>query len=54
MQNAEFIWSLIILALWAIIYLAKKDFKKEMFKMSWITRRFSLTEPPVCWNILNQ
>jgi glucose-6-phosphate-specific signal transduction histidine kinase len=39
-----FIWSLIIFALWAVIYLAKKDFRKEMLKMSWITMPFGLTE----------
>lgn len=45
MQNVWFIWSLIILALWAIIYVSKKDFRKDMLKMSWITMPFGLTEP---------
>lgn len=45
MQYVWFIWSLIILALWVVIYLFKKDFRKEMLKMSWITVPFGLTEP---------
>lgn len=45
MQYVWFIWSLIILALWAVIYLLKKDARKEMLKMSWITMPFGLTEP---------
>jgi hypothetical protein len=45
MQNVWFIWSLIILAIWAVIYLAKRDFRKEMLKMSLITMPFGLTEP---------
>ncbi|WP_062054194.1 lycopene cyclase domain-containing protein [Aquimarina longa] len=45
MQYVWFIWSLIILALWAIIYLSKKAYRKEMLKMSLITMPFGLTEP---------
>ncbi len=45
MEYVWFIWSLIILTLWAIIYLFKKDFRKDMLKMSWITMPFGLTEP---------
>ncbi len=45
MQYVWFIWSLIILALWAIIYLSNKGFRKEMLKMSLITMPFGLTEP---------
>ena len=45
MQYVWFIWSLIILALWAVIYLFKKDSRKEMLKMSLITMPFGLTEP---------
>ncbi|MCM4158477.1 hypothetical protein FHG64_12915 [Antarcticibacterium flavum] len=45
MQNVWFIWSLIILALWAITYLSKKGHRKEMLKMSLITMPFGLTEP---------
>lgn len=45
MQYVWFIWSLIIFGLWAVIYLARKDFRKEMLKMSWITMPFGLTEP---------
>ena len=45
MQYVWFIWSLIILALWAVIYLFKKDSRKEMLKMSLITLPFGLTEP---------
>ena len=45
MQYVWFIWSLIILALWVIIYLFKRDSGKEMLKMSLITMPFGLTEP---------
>jgi hypothetical protein len=45
MQYVWFIWSLIIFTLWAIIYLSKKDFGKEILKMSCITMLFGLTEP---------
>ncbi len=45
MQYVWFIWSLIILALWAAIYLSKKRHRKEMLKMSLITMPFGLTEP---------
>jgi len=45
MQYVWFIWSLIILALWVIIYLSKKGVRKEMLKMSLITMPFGLTEP---------
>lgn len=45
MQYVWFIWSLIILALWTIIYVSKKGFRKEMLKMSMITMPFGLTEP---------
>ncbi|TVZ28744.1 hypothetical protein JM83_3894 [Gillisia sp. Hel_I_86] len=44
MQNVWFIWSLIILALWAVIYVSKKGVRKEMLKMSLITMPFGLTE----------
>lgn len=44
MQYVWFIWSFIIFALWALIYLAKKDYRKEMLKMSLITMPFGLTE----------
>ena len=45
MQYVWFIWSLIILALWALIYVSKKEVRKEMLKMSLITMPFGLTEP---------
>ena len=45
MQYVWFIWSLIILALWAVIFLSKKGNRKEMLKMSLITMPFGLTEP---------
>ncbi len=45
MQYVWFIWSLIILSLWAVIYLLKKDTRKVMLQMSWITMPFGLTEP---------
>jgi Lycopene cyclase len=45
MQHVWFIWSLLILALWAVVYLYKKEFRKEMLKMSLITMPFGITEP---------
>ncbi len=45
MQYVWFIWSLILLALWAAVCLLKKDSRREMLKMSWITMPFGLTEP---------
>ncbi len=45
MQYVWFIWSLIILALWALIYVSNKGVRKEMLKMSLITMPFGLTEP---------
>jgi lycopene cyclase-like protein len=45
MQYVWFIWSLLILALWAIVFFYKKDFRKEMLKMSLITMPFGITEP---------
>lgn len=45
MQYVWFIWSLIILALWALIYVSKKEVRIEMLKMSLITMPFGLTEP---------
>ena len=45
MQYVWFIWSLIILALWVVIYISKKGVRKEMLKMSLITMPFGLTEP---------
>jgi hypothetical protein len=45
MQYVWFIWSLIILALWAVIYLLRKESRKEMLKMSLITMPFGFTEP---------
>lgn len=45
MQYVWFIWSLIILAVWAVIYLLKGDSRKDMLKMSLITMPFGLTEP---------
>lgn len=45
MQYVWFIWSLIILALWAVTYLAKKEHRKVILQMSLITLPFGLTEP---------
>jgi Lycopene cyclase len=45
MEYVWFIWSLIILAFWAVIYFYKKEFRKEMLKMSLITMPFGITEP---------
>lgn len=53
MQYVWFIWSFILLALWGLVYLLKKDSRKEMLKMSWITMPFGLTEPlfvPEYWH----
>ena len=53
MQYVWFIWSLIILGVWMVIYLIKKDYRKKMLKMSWITMPFGLTEPlfvPEYWS----
>ena len=47
------IWSLIILAVWGMIFLFRKDYRKVMLKMSLITMPFGLTEPlfvPQYWN----
>ena len=45
MQYIWLIWSLIILGLWAIIYLLKKDFRKIMLPVSLATMLFGFTEP---------
>lgn len=45
MEHVWLIWSLIILALWAGIYISKKGVRKEMLIMSVITMTFGLTEP---------
>ena len=45
MQYVWFIWSLIILALWALLFVLKKGYREEMLKMSLITMPFGLTEP---------
>ena len=53
MQYVWPIWSLIIIVLWVIIWLYKKDSRKVMLKMSFITMAFGLTEPyfvPEYWN----
>lgn len=45
MQYVWFIWSLLILGLWAMVFFYKKDLRKEMLKMSLITMPFGITEP---------
>jgi len=45
MQYVWLIWSLIILSFWGVVYYYKKEFRKEMLKMSLITMPFGLTEP---------
>lgn len=45
MQYVWLIWSLIILVLWTIIYLLKKDFRKIMLPVSLATMLFGFTEP---------
>lgn len=44
MQYVWFIWSLIILSVWAVIYYSKKSIRKKMLRMSLITMPFGLTE----------
>jgi len=55
MQYAWLVWSLILLVIWAIIYLSlrSKESKKEMFVVSLWTSLLGLTEPffvPEYWN----
>ncbi len=45
MQHVWFIWSLIILAIWLMIYRLKPRFRQSMLRMSFITMPFGLTEP---------
>ncbi|MEQ9442790.1 MAG: lycopene cyclase domain-containing protein [Cyclobacteriaceae bacterium] len=45
MDYVWLIWSLIILALWGMIFLFKRDDRKVMGRMSLITMPFGLTEP---------
>lgn len=45
MQYVWLIWSLILLGLWTIIYLLKKDFRKIMLPVSLATMLFGFTEP---------
>ncbi|MDQ3019029.1 MAG: lycopene cyclase domain-containing protein [Bacteroidota bacterium] len=53
MQYAWLTWSIIILIVWAIIYITNKKFRKEMLRVSLWTMLFGLTEPlfvPEYWN----
>jgi hypothetical protein len=53
MQYVWLIWSLVILGLWAAIYLVRKDFRKIMLPVSLLTMLFGLTEPlfvPEYWS----
>jgi len=53
MQYVWIIWSLIILAIWLVIFWIKPGFRKPMLKMSLITMPFGLTEPlfvPAYWS----
>lgn len=53
MQYVWLIWSLIMLALWAVIYFVKKDFRRIMLPVSLLTMLFGLTEPlfvPEYWS----
>lgn len=54
-QLAWLFWSLILMAIWAVIYvlLKSEESKKEMFLVSMWTALFGLTEPlfvPIYWN----
>lgn len=53
MQYVWFYWSLLILLVWIIIYLVKKDSRREMLLVSLWTSPLGLTEPffvPSYWN----
>lgn len=55
MQYAWLVWSLLLLAIWAVVYLSlkSKESKKEMFVVSFWTSLLGLTEPlfvPEYWN----
>ena len=51
--NEWLVFSLILLGIWCILFLIKKDIRKEMFTVSLWTAPFGLTEPlfvPEYWN----
>ena len=45
MQYVWIAWSIVILAVWVVLYIARRDFRKVMLKMSLITMPLGLTEP---------
>ena len=45
MQYVWITWSIIILAIWFVLYIARHDFRKVMLRMSLITMPLGLTEP---------
>ncbi len=45
MEYTWIIWSLIMLGIWLIIYLIKKEFRKMMWQVSVVTMLFGFTEP---------
>jgi len=52
-KYAWFIWSLAFLFIWLVLFILKKDFRKEMFLVSLSTMPLGLTEPlfvPEYWN----
>lgn len=52
-EYAWFMWSLSFLLVWAIVFLFKKQFRKEMVTISLLTMPLGLTEPlfvPRYWN----
>ena len=58
MRYASFIWSLFLLALWALVYLSlrSRESRKEMLIVSLVTSLFGLTEPlfvPEYWTPLS-
>ncbi|MHB1947886.1 MAG: lycopene cyclase domain-containing protein [Gammaproteobacteria bacterium] len=53
MQNVWLIWSLGYLLIWTILFIVKKDFRREMFWVSLLTMPLGLTEPlfvPSYWD----
>ena len=53
MKYAWFIWSLAFLFIWLVLFILKKDFRKEMLLVSFSTMPLGLTEPlfvPEYWD----
>lgn len=53
MQYAWFMWSLGFLSVWVVVFILRKEFRKEMMLISLLTMPLGLTEPlfvPRYWN----